>query len=132
MKSNKDKTHCPKGHLLKGNNLCATGYGRRCRICYNEWMSDYRKQNPDAVKSADLKKLHGITLENYNKMFSEQEGYCAICGRHQVEFKKKLAVDHSHKTGDIRGLLCQNCNTSLGGFQDDIEILKRAIKYLKP
>jgi len=63
-------------------------------------------------------------------MFAEQEGCCAICGKHQSEQKKRLEVDHCHETGHVRALLCTNCNTALGKFYDDPELLYRAADYL--
>ena len=64
-------------------------------------------------------------------MFINQEGCCAICKRHQLNFQKRLFVDHDHKTNEIRALLCQNCNSVLGNAKDDITILQSSIKYLE-
>ena len=78
-----------------------------------------------------LKRVYGITIDDYNDMFIEQGGSCAICGTHQKEFKFCLSVDHCHSTGKIRGLLCHRCNGGLGNFNDNPEILQNALKYLK-
>ncbi len=79
-------------------------------------------------------KAIGITLEEYeegwNHFFESQDGCCAICGRHQSDFKKSLGMDHDHVTGQIRGLLCTNCNLGLGLFKDDLELFERAMGYL--
>ena len=72
----------------------------------------------------------GITIEEYNALFAKQEGCCGICGAHQSEFTKALAIDHDHKTGEVRGLLCMPCNTALGKFNDSPELLHSAIRYL--
>jgi hypothetical protein len=67
-------------------------------------------------------------------MYEEQNGVCWICEkrtRGRGEEKNTLAVDHNHKTGKIRGLLCSNCNTGLGNLRDSIELLEKAITYLK-
>lgn len=64
-------------------------------------------------------------------MLHNQGNKCKICETHESEFDKRLAVDHCHKTGKVRGLLCSSCNTSLGKFKDDPEILRRAINYLE-
>lgn len=77
-----------------------------------------------------LRRTYGINLDRYNKMFSDQNGCCAICSKHQSEFSKRLHVDHDHDTGEIRDLLCHHCNTSLGGFGEDVELMKKAIDYL--
>lgn len=76
-------------------------------------------------------KKYGISVEQYNEMFTAQYGCCAICNKHQSAFKRRLAVDHDHETGIVRGLLCGSCNTSLGGFCEDIDTLESAIKYIK-
>jgi hypothetical protein len=78
-----------------------------------------------------LKREYGITPEERNEMFKNQNGKCAICGRHQSEFKKIFNLDHNHSTGKIRGLLCFRCNCMLGFATDDLNILKKAIKYLE-
>jgi hypothetical protein len=82
-------------------------------------------------KSAYLKKLYGITLKEYYELLQKQDNKCAICGRHESKFDKLLSVDHDHKTGKVRGILCNTCNTSLGGFQDDLDIIQNAYNYIK-
>ena len=89
----------------------------------------YTKENPDKRKSAMLKYEYGITLDDYNKMFNAQEGKCAICKKHQNELKKTLCVDHDHKTGKVRGLLCGRCNAGLGYYEKSD--IKEFEKYLK-
>jgi hypothetical protein len=78
-----------------------------------------------------LKKNFGITIDAYNDMFTKQGGKCAICGKHQSECTRALAVDHDHITGKIRGLLCSTCNIGLGNFKDDTSLLKNTITYLE-
>lgn len=90
-------------------------------------------QTDDQVNK-DLVRKYGITLDQYRAMFDAQEGKCAIClgqpkGRNAVN--NRLDVDHCHTTGKVRGLLCSDCNTSLGKLSDDIGNLKRAIQYLE-
>ena len=84
----------------------------------------------DRKRNAALKHSFGITLDDYNKMFNNQNGKCAICGKHQTEFKEALSVDHCHRTGKIRGLLCKNCNTALGLMKDNSKLLFEALRYL--
>jgi len=76
-------------------------------------------------------KKYNLTEKEYNYLFSLQKGGCKICKKHQSKLKKKLSVDHCHKTGRIRGLLCSNCNLALGLFKDNEEVIKQAIIYLK-
>ena len=83
------------------------------------------------MKDLDLRRKYGFGIERFNEMFAAQNGCCAICGRHQLEFVKGLAVDHDHETGAIRQLLCPNCNVGLGSFRDNIGLLAKAIKYLE-
>lgn len=78
-------------------------------------------------------KRQGInfTHEQYLETFVKQDGRCWICGLAQEDNKMALCVDHNHTTGKVRGLLCQVCNKALGNFKDSIELLERAITYLK-
>jgi len=95
-----------------------------------EYQRGWRKANPEKAKNSELKKMYGITLEDYNKMSSSQKHVCKICGDDEP-YNTSLAVDHCHATGKVRGLLCSNCNRALGFMKDSVEILQNAIKYLK-
>jgi hypothetical protein len=75
-----------------------------------------------------LKKKHGLTTEAYASMFAQQEGRCAIC--REPPGYVRLAVDHDHGTGVIRGLLCDSCNRGIGFLQDSPRVLRAAAKYL--
>ena len=97
-----------------------TGLQGFCRVCMNL-----------AAERSKYKTLYGITPEIYNEMFAKQEGCCAICLQHQNNFKRKLAVDHCHTTGKVRGLLCTNCNTAIGKLNDDLERIARAASYIR-
>ena len=76
-----------------------------------------------------MKNRYGVTLEQYDKMFEGQNGVCAICGGINKS-DRRLAIDHNHETGKIRGLLCSNCNTGIGMLKENINILCSAISYL--
>jgi nitrate/TMAO reductase-like tetraheme cytochrome c subunit len=79
-------------------------------------------------------KKSGITMteELYQKLWKQQNGKCAICGFHQILFKKRLAVDHNHKTGQVRGLLCGNCNNKVVKVLEDYSyLIEPALRYLK-
>ena len=87
---------------------------------------------------AKLKKLYGITVEDYYKMLSRQGGVCAICKSktpsnrvYKYTKQENFFVDHCHKTGKVRGLLCQKCNTGIGLFNDEITRLRSAADYLE-
>jgi len=77
-----------------------------------------------------LKVLYNITLEDYNVMFTKQDGCCLGCKQHRSLFKRDLCVDHCHTTGKVRGLLCDSCNKALGLIKDDKNILLNLITYL--
>ena len=76
----------------------------------------------------------GITLADYDRMFEGQKGLCAICKdperRIESGIVTRLCVDHDHKTGKVRGLLCRRCNSAIGLVNDDIVMLSRCIEYL--
>ncbi len=72
-----------------------------------------------------------VSHAEYDRLMQEQSGQCAICLRASGSEGKSLAVDHDHKTGRVRGLLCTKCNQAIGFFGDNSELLKRAIEYLK-
>lgn len=92
----------------------------------------YAKDGVWAVRrNSYYKRTYGITEEDYNDMFIEQGGRCGICGVHQSKLKKRLVIDHCHKSEVIRGLLCSLCNTGIGAFDDNIEVMENAMKYLK-
>lgn len=98
------------------------GLGYVCTTCRKELE---RRRGP----SRQLERLYGITLEQYEAMLEAQDGVCKICG--SPPGRKRLHVDHCHVTKVVRGLLCSPCNTALGAFKDDEELLERAIAYLR-
>ena len=118
--------------------------------------TEWRKNNPEKAKiiqekyrssekyvltyaNSHLKRKYGITYEDYLSMYELQNKSCKICGKSELRrnYQEKreqllpLFVDHCHKTGKVRGLLCSKCNTGIGMFEDSIENLTSAISYLK-
>lgn len=83
------------------------------------------RAKPSRHREQKLKKRYGLTEEQYNAILTEQEGKCGICRRY-----RKLSVDHDHKTGKNRGLLCSNCNSGLGLFEENLNVLNCAKVYL--
>jgi hypothetical protein len=110
-------------------------YQRRYRLKHPERIAESQKRHrlkyPEKKTNNNLKRKYNITLEQYNKMFVEQEGRCAICKTHQLELKKTLSVDHNHETKQIRELLCRDCNCALGYIKENIEIVYNLIKYIQ-
>ena len=104
---------------------------RESRLEYmKQWHID-NPVSPDEYKDGRLQRIYGITLDEYNELLIKQNYSCKICGKHESEFDRKLSVDHNHTTGKIRGLLCGNCNTGLGLFKDNKELLLKSVDYLK-
>ena len=97
-----------------------------------KYMREYRKSNPDKNQRIWDAKRYGyiLTDEDLVRLYEEQEHRCAICGVHESDLKKRLAIDHCHETGEVRGLLCFNCNTGLGKLGDSVDGLQRALDYL--
>jgi Recombination endonuclease VII len=103
------------------DDLCK-GRGRRSRR-----PPEYAKRLTVNMRRWRAKNLYGLTLEELAEMKTAQQGCCAICQRPSDE----LQIDHSHATTKVRALLCPKCNRGLGHFDDDVELLKAAIAYLK-
>lgn len=104
---------------------------KRYREKHVDQIRNYNRTHREMQKHRNLRFEHGISLEQYNELFSSQNGLCKGCYRHQSSLKMAFAVDHNHKTGKIRGLLCGPCNTALGLLKDSPETLQRLIDYLK-
>lgn len=88
----------------------------------------YLKNRKDSVRKWYLKTTYGLTPEEYQKLYDKSNGKCYICLESKDYY---LHVDHNHQTGNIRGLLCNNCNRGIGLLGDSINVLKSAIKYLE-
>jgi hypothetical protein len=104
----------------------AHSYCKQC--CRDRSNANY---DLDKQRTYILKKIFGIAPEEYNRMLIEQKFCCYICHTPQEELDRSLAVDHDHKTGKVRGLLCGNCNRFLGQIDDSIETVERMLEYLK-
>ncbi len=91
----------------------------------------YKTKDKEKSRRRRLMFMYGITPEDYDVLYEKQQGRCAICGKHQSELKRALHIDHNHETKKVRGLLCMPCNSLLGYSYDNVEILKKAIEYLK-
>lgn len=101
------------------------------------WHKQYRANNPERFRDKELRRRRGISAEEYDALFENQNGLCAICGNPETALNpltgepRALAVDHDHVTGKIRGLLCSGHNTGLGLFTDSPALLRAAITYLE-
>lgn len=111
-----------------------------CKACRatqerDAWKGTHHRPSraPEYKRRERLKRLFGITLEQYDAMLAEQHGVCAICGEARSWNRREgdiLVVDHDHTTGVVRGLLCHACNQTLGLMRDDPERLLTAAAYL--
>lgn len=115
---------CGKEFLPRSNNQ--KHCHRRCRNSENYNSLGWE----DIQRNYKYKINYGISIFEYNVIFEEQSGCCAICKTHQSELKTKLVVDHCHETNEVRGLLCSRCNLALGIFKDDPTILASAVEYV--
>lgn len=86
---------------------------------------------PHHSRHLSLTHKYGLTWEQYDEMYEDQEGKCGICGNSLLFDSSEIAVDHCHQTGAIRGLLCYGCNLGLGAFRDNPDALRAAIAYLE-
>lgn len=119
------KTKSWESFYPRKNRKC--GLTSWCKKCLDNHRSKYKEKAKEVRRFRDF----GITSEEYNTLYSNQDGRCAICLKKEKDCQQKtLCVDHDHKTGEVRGLLCHGCNTGIGRMEDNIETLKNAIKYL--
>ncbi len=100
---------------------CATKEKRK------QYLSGYRRREKVRINGHRLKYRYGITLAQYEAMWSKQDGKCAIC---EENFDKTPHVDHCHKSKFVRGLLCDRCNRGIGYFRENQSFLVSAAKYL--
>lgn len=121
---NKFSKH-PKGRYGKHPqcNTCRSNFEKKR---YLNGEKEKRKLLRPYSYEKQLKDRYKITLVEYNSILKRQKNRCGICQR-----KIKLVVDHDHLNKNVRGLLCTKCNTGLGKFNDNIEMLNKAIQYLE-
>lgn len=144
---------CKKSKPLSKFNKVAKGkYGvyAKCKLCCKEKQRIYREANPERTKEIQtqskekrkrekpndkfynfIRAEFNMTPEEYETIRINQNFKCALCDRPESEFKKRLHLDHCHNSNKVRGLLCPKCNMGLGLFHDNIEVLQKAINYLK-
>jgi hypothetical protein len=97
----------------------------RCQDCRSLAQKEERARREHEYRLAHD---FSLTAEGYRRLLEAQGGVCAVCRR--ANGKRRLAVDHCHKTGAVRGLLCTPCNTALGALGDDVAGVQRMIDYL--
>lgn len=127
-----DKIYCKRGHNRVIVGKRADG---ACIECSRENVRKHLAFMPTEkrllrYRKCDLKMKYGLSIEEYTKLFNDQNGCCAICGRSQQEFTRRLAIDHDHTTNKNRGLLCVLCNTNLAVLENKEFCLKASL-YLR-
>ncbi len=146
-----------KRKRTKNNPATVRAYFLKNRQKTYRYANAWRRRNPDKVRKyrATYDQKHPIkveeknfrtkvfflrkidlTFDEFKAMLNEQKGLCAICGKeetlkHQSGTPRLLCIDHDHDTNVVRGLLCQKCNSAIGFFNDDSDIIMRAAEYLK-
>ena len=126
---------CGNEVIVKGSNL-RRGNSKSCGCLQKETVAEVgrsKRKYPreDRTRTYKLISKYGITEDDYLEMCEQQNHKCKICGTDSEELNRSLAVDHCHNTGVVRGLLCQKCNIGIGHFNDDIQLLAKAIQYLQ-
>lgn len=101
-----------------------------CKVCSSSRAKNWRDANKHKLRDTAYKKKFGISLEEYDTKLKNQKYCCAICGIHENKVKLRFAVDHNHKTGEVRDLLCGQCNVAVGMVKEDLTILTSMISYL--
>ena len=93
---------------------------------------DFRLRHRASCRKGHLRRAYGLTQETFDAMLHAQGGCCAICKAKPIDGNQgsRMVVDHCHLTNQIRGILCDLCNTALGKFEDNVGLLKSAIDYL--
>lgn len=141
--------HClsPEGKLALSRGRYAK-HGEKIRASKRAWAEATLERRRPAMKvyskkhyqknrtkrleqtwAARLKRDFGMTVADYQEMLGQQGGGCAICTKKPTGYR--LHVDHDHETGDVRGLLCRECNGGIGMFKDSGDLLGRALAYLE-
>ncbi len=131
---------CKSGNEFYPNRIGVYGLQSWCKKCSNAaTVISTRKRRlagllkpvtPEENWAIKLKYRYSLSVSDYESLFAQQSGVCAICQSPQQTALGRLGVDHHHGTGTVRGLLCNRCNSALGLFQENILFLQAAIDYL--
>lgn len=100
-------------------------YRGRCKSCDRLTKTN----DPEYKRAWKLRTKYGINPEQFDEMLEAQNGVCAICKK-ECPSGTRLSVDHDHETGQVRALLCKNCNLVIGYAHENVEILLDAVDYL--
>jgi hypothetical protein len=124
------------------NHATRDGRQSRCKQCEKLRMQNdperraknnalnraWERNNRDRVAARHKKRSYGLTIEQFEAMRQQQGDACAICRK---PFTKRICIDHCHASGAVRALLCNSCNSGLGNFSDDTNLMRVAIEYIE-
>lgn len=105
-------------------------YPSMCKACRKELDRLDRLRFPEKYRTQEVYSRYALTPEQFQWLAAQQKGVCGICQGQRAKVRSRLNVDHSHRTGKVRGLLCSSCNSLLGYANDSSQFLLKAIRYL--
>jgi hypothetical protein len=115
--------HCNEWKSVKSfvsNNRRLLGICSICKSCRNYKLKDKRRHHTK----------YGLNDAQYSSLKQHFGNRCGICGKTEKENKRKLAIDHEHDSGRVRGILCRNCNAGIGLLGDNLQGVTKALQYL--
>lgn len=124
---NKGAGGCNRGHDPSRYQLQRSGVSV-CLDCKRENAAKYRDTHRQRITWTRRARVYGLTVADLDSIFNRQRGKCAICPF--IFSDGNYHIDHDHKTGKVRGLLCSACNTGIGLFKDSPLLLVRAMEYI--
>lgn len=108
------------------NQSARDGHGSRCKPCHNKRNRERIKRLYGNTRHYHLKQRYGIGADEVEAMSQQQGGLCACC-----KTRPATQVDHDHKSGKVRGIVCLQCNAAMGALKDDVRLVWEAIHYLE-
>lgn len=122
---------CNRDNLLADEIIWNSIYPGICKSCKAKKSKEYRNNGGiNYSRNKSFKYKYGITLEQYEQMLINQNNCCITC-KNEFNDENKPDVDHNHKTGKVRGILCHRCNLAIGYLREDEDILWNVLEYLK-
>lgn len=109
------------------------GLQTRCKSCHNDHNKIYYNNHKAQTRNYNFKTTYGLSYQHIVLMLRQQAKLCPICGSRMHLGRKndtRAVIDHNHKTGRVRGLICSGCNQMLGNAKDNVWTLHKAIEYL--